>query len=80
MSGFWAQVGQRLSGFFLWALEEHPGKLIGTTLGLGLGLLMITIGFWKTLALALFVLVGFMIGKRQDEHKGIMSWLDRFFK
>lgn len=80
MSGFWAQAGQRLSRFLLWALEEHPGKLIGTSLGFVLGLFTITLGFWKTLALSLFVVVGFIIGKRQDDHQGVLSWLDRFFK
>jgi len=80
MSGFWAQVGQRLARFFLWAFDEHPGKLIGTTLGFILGLLMVTLGFWKTLALVLFVVVGFVLGKRQDENRSIMSWLDRFFR
>ncbi len=78
MSGFWAQLGQKIGGFFNWALTEHPGKLIGTSLGLGIGLLVVILGFWRTLVIALFVSVGFYLGKRKDENLGLLSWIDNF--
>lgn len=79
MNGFWAKIGQKTSFFFMWALDNHPGKLIGSGLGFFAGLLMVTLGFWRTLILALFVSVGFILGKRQDDHKSFLAWLDRFF-
>ncbi len=67
MNEFWARAGQAIMSFLLGALNNHPGKLLGISLGFILGLFVVTLGFWKTLVLALFVAVGFIIGKRQDD-------------
>ncbi|MEL1135182.1 DUF2273 domain-containing protein [Desulfitobacterium sp. THU1] len=79
MKSFWTELGNKISSFFLWALEEHPGKLLGTLAGFGLGLLVVVLGFWKALALSLFVFVGLTLGKRHDDHKGLFDWMNRFF-
>jgi len=80
MSEFWPKIGEKISRSLVWAVDNHPGKLIGTSLGLILGLLMVTLGFWRTLVLALFVLLGFMLGKRQDDNESITTWLDKNLK
>lgn len=80
MSEFWSKIGEKISRFLVWAIDNHPGKLIGTSLGLVLGLLMVTLGFWRTLVLALFAILGFMLGNRQDDYKSITTWLERNFK
>ncbi len=80
MSGFWAKCTEKVSWFFVWAIDNHPGKLIGTSLGFILGLLILILGIWRTLVLVLFVVVGFMLGKRQDENQSITTWLERNFK
>lgn len=77
MNGFWEQVRARFSGYFLWILEEHPGKLIGTALGLVFGLIFVLLGFWRTVILILFIAAGYMLGKRKDENKALFSWLER---
>lgn len=77
MSEFWANVKSKMLNFFMWAMDNHPGKLIGTTVGFFTGLLMVTLGFWRTLVLLLFVLVGFILGKRQDEHKDVSAWFKK---
>lgn len=79
MKNFWTEVGLKLSRFFMWALEQHPGKLIGTLLGFLLGLLVVILGFWEALVLLLFVLIGLLLGKRHDDNKKIFDWLNRFF-
>lgn len=79
MNGFWAELGAKISTFFLWALEEHPGKLIGTASGLIIGLLVVVLGFWKALTLLIFVLLGMLLGKRHDDKKKLFDWIDRFF-
>ncbi len=79
MNGFWARAGQAITRFSLWALNNHPGKFIGISLGFVLGLFVVTIGFWKTLVLALFIAVGFIIGKRQDDYQSLSGWLERIF-
>lgn len=80
MSEFWSKIGEKISMFLVWGIDNHPGKLIGTSIGLVLGLLMVTLGFWRTLLLALFAILGFVLGKRQDEYKTITTWLERSFK
>jgi uncharacterized membrane protein len=80
MSEFWSKIGEKITKFLVWAIDKHPGKLIGTSIGLVLGLLMVTLGFWRTLVLALFAILGFVLGKRQDDYKSITTWLERNFK
>lgn len=77
MNVLWSKIGTKVMNYFVWSLDNHPGKFIGTALGFLLGLLMVTLGLWKTLVLGLFATVGFILGKRQDEHKDISTWLDR---
>lgn len=79
MSSIWSALAHKLTSFFLKLLDEHPGKLIGSMLGFLLGLFVVLLGFWKTLVLFLFVMIGFLLGKRQDDHKQLFDWLDRFF-
>jgi len=80
MSELWSKIGGIITKFLIWAIENHPGKLIGTSLGLVLGLLMVTLGLWRTLILALFVILGFALGKRQDDNKTITTWLEKNYR
>lgn len=80
MSEFWPKIRERITRFLAWAIDNHPGKLIGTSIGLVLGLLMVTLGFWRTLVLVLFTILGFVLGKRQDDNQLITTWLERNFK
>ena len=77
MSGFWSKLGEKILKFLVWAVDNHPGKLIGTSVGFFLGLVMVTLGFWRTLVLALFAILGFVLGKSQDDHQNITAWLER---
>lgn len=76
---FREQFAQGVSHFVSWAWTRHPGKLIGTSFGLVFGLLLVTLGFWRAIVLLLFILAGFFLGKRHDEHNDLSQWLDRFF-
>lgn len=78
MNEFWTKAGEKISAMLIWAIDNHPGKLIGTTVGFFVGLLIVTLGLWHTLVLALFVFLGFVLGKSQDEHNILTEWIDRF--
>jgi uncharacterized membrane protein len=80
MSEFWSKIGEKISRFLVWGIDNHPGKFIGTTVGFVLGLLMAVLGFWRALVIVLFIAVGFIVGKRQDDNKDILAWLKKFFK
>ena len=77
MSEFWPKIGNKMMSFLVWAIDNHPGKFIGTAMGSLVGILFVTLGFWQTLVLMLFATVGFILGKRQDDHKDISTWLER---
>lgn len=79
MRGFWLKIEEKISQSLVWALDNHPGKLLGTSIGFILGLLFVTLGFWRTLVLTLFVVIGFVLGKRQDEHKDLSAWVEKTF-
>ena len=78
MSEFWSKSGYKIKNFFIWAADNHFGKLIGTVLGLLFGLLFAILGFWRALVLIAFVAGGFYLGKIQDE-QGIKAWLKKRF-
>lgn len=59
----------------LW--QHHSGKIVGVTVGLVLGLLIITFGFFRTLFILLCVIAGYVVGKRIDEKEDIMDILDK---
>ncbi|MFZ3102869.1 MAG: DUF2273 domain-containing protein [Desulfitobacteriaceae bacterium] len=67
MKEFWARAGQTIMRFLIESFDNHPGKFFGISLGFVLGLFVVTLGFWRTLVIALFVVVGFIMGKRQDD-------------
>ncbi|SDH08762.1 DUF2273 domain-containing protein [Desulfosporosinus hippei] len=79
MRGFWLKIEEKISQSLVWALDNHPGKLLGTSIGFILGLLFVTLGFWRTLVLVLFAVIGFVLGKRQDEHKDLSAWVEKTF-
>lgn len=76
----WTVIEEKISRFLVWAMSNHPGKLIGTSIGFILGLLIVTLGLWRSLILALCTVIGFVLGKNQDDHNIITVWLERIFK
>ncbi|KLU61358.1 hypothetical protein CEB3_c22990 [Peptococcaceae bacterium CEB3] len=77
---FKEQFGQTVTRFFSWSWNEHPGKLVGTSSGFVFGLFLVILGFWRALVLSLFIVAGFLLGKRYDEHRDLTAWLNRFFQ
>lgn len=65
---------------YSWAMTNHPGKFIGVSIGFLVGVFIITLGFWRTLVLAFFVVMGFIIGKLQDDHQIIETWYGKISK
>lgn len=60
-------------------VENHRGKVVGALIGLVFALLIIRFGFWWSLFISFSVLVGYLIGKRMDDHKeDLMDVLDKF--
>ena len=59
-------------------VDNHRGKVIGALIGLVFSLLVIRFGFWWALFITVFVLAGYLIGKRLDDTKeDVWELLDR---
>lgn len=58
-------------------LKNHRGKFFGVLLGFVVGIIILIIGFWKTVFLALCGLVGYWIGGISDKKERFTSFLDR---
>ncbi len=61
-------------------IKENPGKTVGAALGFVLGILLFTIGWWKTLIILILVLIGFIIGKSRDENISVIDLISSFFR
>lgn len=47
-------------------IQGYIGRIVFTIIGLVVGVLCLTIGFWKTLLLVVLVFIGFLIGSIID--------------
>jgi len=65
-----------LHGFFNF-VKKHKGAIIGVSLGLLVGILMLSIGFFATLFLALCAGVGAFFGTQNRFRKKFLEMLDK---
>ncbi len=59
---------------------NNLGKLIGVTLGLLLGWMIIEYGVFKTLFVIVLIVVGYLLGKQADDGENLSLFIDRIFK
>lgn len=57
----------------LTAWKDHRGKVIGTALGLVLGMSVLLFGFWKTAFVLFCGLIGLFIGSRADRGEDLLQ-------
>lgn len=61
-------------------VANNIGKLMGITLGLLLGWMILEYGLFKTLFVIVLVAIGYFFGKQADEGESLSSLVDRIFK
>lgn len=61
-------------------LAENLGKILGVTLGLLLGWMIIEYGLFKTLFVIVLVALGYLFGKKADDGEGPGDFLRRLFR
>lgn len=66
-----------LKEYLLDLFNKNQGKIIGSLLGLVIAVLMLIIGFFRTLLIILFIFAGYYIGKKVDNKEDIVEFLDR---
>ncbi|HPS58100.1 MAG TPA: DUF2273 domain-containing protein [Spirochaetota bacterium] len=61
-------------------VNENPGKSVGAFSGLILGVLILTFGFWRTVVIILFIILGFIIGKMIDDGDSGIEAIKNIFR
>ncbi|MTI94890.1 MAG: DUF2273 domain-containing protein [Firmicutes bacterium] len=59
------------------SLRSAGGRIIGTIVGLVIGLLWAMFGFWKTAFIILCAVAGYLVGKALDGDEGLETILRR---
>ncbi len=60
-------------------IRNNPGKAAGVFIGFLAGLLILTLGPVQTLLIALFVFIGYIIGKLKDDDVSVIDQIKRIF-
>jgi len=58
-------------------IKANKGRIIGIGIGLLFGILVLTVGFWRSIFLALCVAVGFGVGSLYDKDSKFRAFLER---
>ena len=61
-------------------VNENPGKSVGAVSGLILGVLILAFGFWRTVVIILFIILGFIIGKMFDDGDSAIEAIKNIFR
>ncbi|HHW70057.1 MAG TPA: DUF2273 domain-containing protein [Clostridiales bacterium] len=61
-------------------IKNNLGKVIGILIGLIFGVLVLSIGFWRSILLIIFICLGWWIGSKVDSGKDFNSIFDKIHK
>jgi len=59
--------------------KSHKGKIVGVLAGLLFGILVLAVGFWRSVFLAICVTVGYVIGSVYDGGSKLRMFLRKMF-
>ncbi len=65
--------------FFARMWEERRGATLGVMIGVSVALIILLFGFWQSVFLLLFGLIGFAIGARIDSKESFQKMMERIF-
>ena len=68
-----------IKAFFARMWEERRGASLGVIIGVTLAAVILIFGFWQSVFLILFGLIGFAIGARVDSKENFQKMMDRIF-
>jgi len=60
-------------------IKEHLTRVIGTAIGLIIGVLFLTIGFWSTLLLALCTFAGYFLSGGEESRLKIFTFFNKVY-
>lgn len=60
-------------------IKEHLNRIIGSSTGLIIGVLLLTIGFWRTLLLLVCTFIGYYLGGGAENRLKIIGFFSRAY-
>lgn len=60
----------------LWA--THKARILGVFFGLFIGVLFLTIGFWRALFLIICMIIGYLVGEKIDHKEDLIEAISKF--
>ncbi len=60
----------------LW--ETHKARMVGVLVGLAIGVLFLTIGFWRTVFLLICMGVGYWVGQKIDHKEDLIEAINNY--
>lgn len=73
--GFFRELG----AWMLAVADAHPHTVLYGGIGLLLAILILAVGLWDTIVLAIFTGVGAAIGQMRDGESGVVDFFSRLF-
>jgi len=58
-------------------IRRNKGKAVGIVIGLLFGILVLIIGFFRTIFLSLCILTGYYFGNKFDKRENFIDFLDK---
>jgi uncharacterized membrane protein len=63
--------------YLIKVFSENEGKVLGVVIGLFVGILVLWIGFFKSMFIVICVLLGYYIGKKKDNKESIFEIIEK---
>lgn len=70
---------ENIKGFFAKVWAEQRSACLGVLIGISIALVILLFGFWQSVFLCIFGLVGFLIGARIDSKENFQRMMQRIF-
>jgi uncharacterized membrane protein len=63
--------------YLIKVFSENEGKVLGVIIGLFVGILVLWIGFFKSMFIVICVFLGYYIGKKKDNKESIFEIIEK---
>jgi uncharacterized membrane protein len=61
-------------------INNNPGTALGIIIGLILGIMLFTLGIFKTILLLIFMAIGYWLGSNKDKKSSVLEQISKIFK
>ncbi len=70
---------QTILEFFFELWQYYKWRMIGVFIALVVGIMFLTLGFFKTIFLLLLIGIGYILGQKMDDKEDIVEFIKKIF-